>query len=288
MSRSGEVITAIRPAPASRAAMIGHDTSARPQTGCSTFGHRGPHAGSLPRGHDQDGRSAHRVASYSRSADRVESRLGRLNGDQSAVRRIVSSPSARLTLDHPFRGGVVGSTSGFGPESGGSSPPPGATLPLPRRARPSCPALRRAAGGLDAEDAHRLQAEAELLAALGGAQVVAAELADALEPVADRVAVGEEGLGGRGDVAVVVEVGLDGGDQLGLVLLVVGGQRRDGLVEEALELGRVLAQRRQQQPVGARLLEGERRAVLRLADVGGQQRLLAGPVELRRRRRRGG
>ncbi len=38
MSRSGETITAIRPAPASRAAAIGQATSARPQTGCSTFG----------------------------------------------------------------------------------------------------------------------------------------------------------------------------------------------------------------------------------------------------------
>jgi hypothetical protein len=38
MSRSGEVITAIRPAPASWAARIGHDTSARPQIGCRTFG----------------------------------------------------------------------------------------------------------------------------------------------------------------------------------------------------------------------------------------------------------
>ncbi len=38
MSRSGEVITAILPAPASRAARIGHDTSARPQTGWRTFG----------------------------------------------------------------------------------------------------------------------------------------------------------------------------------------------------------------------------------------------------------
>lgn len=38
MSRSGETITAIRPAPASFAAAIGHETSARPQTGCRTLG----------------------------------------------------------------------------------------------------------------------------------------------------------------------------------------------------------------------------------------------------------
>jgi hypothetical protein len=38
MSRSGEVTTATRPAPASRAAMIGQETSARPQIGCRTLG----------------------------------------------------------------------------------------------------------------------------------------------------------------------------------------------------------------------------------------------------------
>jgi hypothetical protein len=38
MSRSGDTITAIRPAPASRAAMHGHATIGRPQTGCIAFG----------------------------------------------------------------------------------------------------------------------------------------------------------------------------------------------------------------------------------------------------------
>src|SRR5262245_11467729 len=98
---------------------------------------------------------------------------------------------------------------------------------------------RRAAWRGDPEDAHRLEAEAELLAALGRGDIVAAELADTLEAVADRVAVGEELFGGRGDVAVVVEVGLDSRDQLGLVLLVVGGERLDRLRVEALELARV-------------------------------------------------
>src|SRR5262249_7492681 len=37
-SRPGETIAATRPAPASRAAMIGQATIARPQTGCSIFG----------------------------------------------------------------------------------------------------------------------------------------------------------------------------------------------------------------------------------------------------------
>ena len=111
---------------------------------------------------------------------------------------------------------------------------------------------------------------------------MAAELFDALEAVADRVAVGEELFGGGGDVAVVVEVGLDGGDELGLVLLVVGGERRHGLRVEALELTRVLADRGQQQPVGAGVLEGEQRAVLGLADVDREPRLVAGPVEVDR------
>ena len=134
----------------------------------------------------------------------------------------------------------------------------------------------------DAEHAHRLQAEAELLAALGRRDVVAAELLDPLEAVADRVAVGEELFGGGGDVAVVVEIGLDGGDELGLVLLVVGGERRDRLRVEALELARVLADRRQQQAVGAGVLEGEQRAALGLADVDREPRLVARPVEVDR------
>ncbi len=37
-SRSGDAITAIRPAPASRAARIGQATIGRPQTGCRTLG----------------------------------------------------------------------------------------------------------------------------------------------------------------------------------------------------------------------------------------------------------
>src|SRR5829696_8796076 len=114
-----------------------------------------------------------------------------------------------------------------------------------------------------AEDSHRLQAEAQLLATLGGGDVVAAELADALEAVADRVAVGEELFGGCGDVAVVAEVGLDRRHQLGLVLLVVSGERLDRLPVEALQLGGVLAHRGQEQPVGTGVLEGDQGAALR-------------------------
>src|SRR4051794_36560654 len=57
--------------------------------------------------------------------------------------------------------------------------------------------LRRgAATGRDAQHAHRLEAEAELLATVGGADVQAGELADALEAVADGVAGGGETPGG--------------------------------------------------------------------------------------------
>ena len=109
-----------------------------------------------------------------------------------------------------------------------------------------------------------------------------AQLLHPLEPVADRVAVGEQLVGGRGHVAVVVEVGLDRLHQVGLVLLVVGRQRGHGLVVEALELVGVLAHRRQQQPVGARVLEGEQLQPVGLGDVRRQLRLLAGPVEVDR------
>ena len=102
----------------------------------------------------------------------------------------------------------------------------------------------------------------------------------ALEPVADRVAVGEQALGGRRDVAVVLQKGLDGDPEVGLVLLVVGDQRRDRLLVEALQLAGVLAQRRQQQPVGARLLEASTDHALGLADVRRELRLLAGAVEV--------
>ena len=68
---------------------------------------------------------------------------------------------------------------------------------------------RRAAAVGDAEHAHRLEPERELLAAVGRADVEPGELPHALEAVADRVAVGEQPLGGAGDVAVGLEEGLD-------------------------------------------------------------------------------
>src|SRR5262249_2945101 len=54
----------------------------------------------------------------------------------------------------------------------------------------------------------------------------------------------------------------------------------DRLPVEAFQLGRVIAHRRQQQAVGAGVLEGERREPFRLADVDRQPGLAAGPVEV--------
>jgi hypothetical protein len=93
--------------------------------------------------------------------------------------------------------------------------------------------------------------------------------------------------GGLGDVAVAVEERLERLHQVGRVLLVVGGQRLDGLGVEALQLGRVLTHGRQQQAVGAGRVEGQHgdglaalAGGLRLGDVGRQQRLVGGAVEV--------
>src|SRR5688572_16855281 len=89
-------------------------------------------------------------------------------------------------------------------------PPEYFPIALLRALRPahlaaSCPRFHRGAPRWrDAKDAHRLEAQAKLLAALGRGDVVAAEIAHALEAVADRVAMGEHRLGGGGHVAVVL------------------------------------------------------------------------------------
>ena len=94
---------------------------------------------------------------------------------------------------------------------------------------------------------------------------------------------GEQARGGAGDVGVGVQERLERLHEVGLVLLVVGHQRLDRLGVEAVQLGRVLAHRRQQQPVGARVLERQHRVLVAgLGDVGRQQRLVAGAVEVDR------
>src|SRR4029450_370668 len=71
---------------------------------------------------------------------------------------------------------------------------------------------------------------------------------NALEPVAHGVAVREQPLGGGRHVAVVLEERLHGGQQVGLILLVIRDQRRDRLIVEPLQLSRVLAYGGGEQP----------------------------------------
>src|SRR5439155_494048 len=80
----------------------------------------------------------------------------------------------------------------------------------------------------------RLRPVAQLVATIARAHVVAGELAHALQAVVDGVAVGEQPLGGAGDVPVSLQEGLQRSDQIGLVLLVVGDERLDRLGVEAL------------------------------------------------------
>src|SRR3954453_7085503 len=104
---------------------------------------------------------------------------------------------------------------------------------------------RRARRGRDTQHPHRLEAEAKLLPPLARADVMARQLLDPFQPVADRVPVGEQARGRLRHVAVVVQIGLHGFLELGLVLLVVGGERGERLLVEALQLSRVIAHRRQ-------------------------------------------
>src|SRR5450631_3335131 len=69
------------------------------------------------------------------------------------------------------------------------------------------------------QQSHRLQTERELLAIVGSSDVQAAQLRDAVEPVADRVSVGEQARRGRRKVTVEFEVRCERRNKLGLVLL---------------------------------------------------------------------
>ena len=117
----------------------------------------------------------------------------------------------------------------------------------------------REAGGLfwyAAEQLHGLYAEGELLAVLALVHVEARQLSDAVEAVADGVAVGEEARGGLDGRGVVVQVGGEGMDELRAVARVVADDRLERLAVEGLELLRVLLQDPEQELVGAGALEG--------------------------------
>src|SRR5215475_12393248 len=108
---------------------------------------------------------------------------------------------SRALGSNPLRGGVIGQHAWFWSKKRGfESFPRNRRALLLGRTRHSAAfgarLMRRAARRGDAEDAHGFEAEAELLAALGGGDVMAAELFHPLQPVADRVAVGEELLRG--------------------------------------------------------------------------------------------
>ena len=89
-ARSGPPTTTIRPAPAARAAAIGHSTIGRPQSSCSTFGRRRAHPGALAGGHDHDGGRGH----------------GRPHPgtDGTIVRGIKENLKVPIALTHPGRG----------------------------------------------------------------------------------------------------------------------------------------------------------------------------------------
>src|ERR687898_3099198 len=107
-----------------------------------------------------------------------------------------------------------------------------------------------------AEELHRLYSEGEAFAVLAFVHVEACQLADAVEAVADRVAVGEEiprCSDGRG---VVAEVGDQGLNQLGPVAGVVVDDGLQGLAVEGFELLGVLLEHPEEEFVCPRLPEG--------------------------------
>src|SRR3954468_2672746 len=126
----------------------------------------------------------------------------------------------------------------------------------------------RGAAVRNAHHTHAPEAQAELLAPVGRADVEPGQLAHAFQAVTHRVAVRVQALRRAGDVAVRIEERLDRLHEVGLVLVVVRDERLDGLGVEALQLAGVLAHGRQQQPVSARLLEREDGAIgVALRDV---------------------
>src|ERR687894_3253862 len=106
-----------------------------------------------------------------------------------------------------------------------------------------------------AEELHRLDPEGEAFAVLTLVHVEARELADAVEAVADGVAVGVEVRGGADGRGVVAEVGDEGLDELRAVAGVVADDGLQGLPVEGLQFFRVLLQDAEEELVGARALE---------------------------------
>src|SRR5688572_12926727 len=107
-----------------------------------------------------------------------------------------------------------------------------------------------------AEELHGFYAEGEAFAVLALVHVEARQLADAVETVADRVAVGEEIARRPDGRSVVAEVGDQGLNQLGPVAGVVVDYGLQGLAVEGFELLGVLLEHPEEQFVCPRLPEG--------------------------------
>ena len=83
------------------------------------------------------------------------------------------------------------------------------------------------------EDELRLDPETEALAIVGARRVQAGELAQALEPIGDRVAVRRDRRRRGVHVRAVGQVGAEGADEVGAVVGVVGERRADARVAQA-------------------------------------------------------
>jgi hypothetical protein len=82
-----------------------------------------------------------------------------------------------------------------------------------------------------------VQRQLEAEAGLGVVEVVAGQLADAVEAVEDGVAVDVEALGRLLGGAAGGEEGAQGADQLGVVVAVVGEEGTEGFLVEGGDLG---------------------------------------------------
>src|SRR5215211_5034500 len=118
--------------------------------------------------------------------------------------------------------------------------------------------IREARGPLGdaAQKLHGLYPERQALAVLALVHVEPGELADAVEAVADGVAVGEEAGGSLDGRGVVLQVGGEGVDEFRAVAGVVEDDRFQGLAVEGFELLRVLLEDPEEELVGSGPLEG--------------------------------
>src|SRR5215218_8394660 len=110
--------------------------------------------------------------------------------------------------------------------------------------------------GDSAEQLHRFYAKGEAFAVLALVHVEACQLADAIEAVADGVAVGEEIARCPDRRGVVAEVGDQGLNQLGPVAGVVVDHGLQGLAVEGFELLGVLLEHPEEEFVSPCLPEG--------------------------------